>query len=227
MRNVGRGVEGKNTRILNGFGNLYQNIAMIDTVDGYLKDGCMRCKFGGTPDCKVNLWRPVLVELRKIAVRSGLLEEVKWGVPCYTDNGKNIFLLSAFKEYACISFMKGSMLLDPGNKLIQQGVNTQEARIIKYYKSSEVKEDREIILKLIQEAVEIERSGRKAEKPKAANALPEPLLHAFEKDVLFKEAFYKLSPSKQRGYLIGLSSAKQVSTLLNRIEKLRIEITEQ
>ncbi|WP_430895022.1 MULTISPECIES: YdeI/OmpD-associated family protein [unclassified Paraflavitalea] len=200
---------------------------MIDTVDGYLKDGCMRCKYGATPDCKVNLWRPVLVELRKIVVRSGLLEEVKWGVPCYTDNGKNILLLSAFKEYACISFMKGSMLLDPAKKLIQQGVNTQEARIIKYYKSSEVKEDREIILKLIQDAVEIERSGRKLEKPKATNELPEPLLHAFEKDVLFKEAFYKLSPSKQRGYLIGLSSAKQTSTLLNRIEKLRIEITAQ
>lgn len=33
-------------------------------VDNYLMDGCMRCKYGGTPLCKVNNWREELEMLR-------------------------------------------------------------------------------------------------------------------------------------------------------------------
>lgn len=50
-------------------------------VDKYLKDGCMRCKFGGTPKCKVLSWVSELKLLRKIVLESGLKEEVKWGFP--------------------------------------------------------------------------------------------------------------------------------------------------
>ena len=53
-------------------------------VDKYLIDGCMRCKFGGTPNCKVNNWPEELKQLRRIVLESGLTEELKWGVPCYT-----------------------------------------------------------------------------------------------------------------------------------------------
>ena len=35
----------------------------------------------------------------------------------------------------------------------------------------------------------------------------------------FKDAFYALTPGRQRGYLLHFSSAKQPQTRINRIEK--------
>jgi hypothetical protein len=57
-------------------------------VDLYLLEGCGRCKYHATPKCKVNLWRNELELLRQIALDSGLIEEIKWGVPVYTFNNK-------------------------------------------------------------------------------------------------------------------------------------------
>ena len=92
---------------------------MNPKVDQYLLDGCMRCKYGGTPKCKVNNWINELEELRKIVIKSGLAEELKWGMPCYTSNNKNILMISAFKDYACISFFKGVLLKDK-EKLLER-----------------------------------------------------------------------------------------------------------
>ncbi len=80
---------------------------MITNVDQYLADGCMRCKYGATSKCKVNVWRIELTVLREIILQSGLQEEIKWGVPVYTLKGKNIVSISALKESAIIGFFKG------------------------------------------------------------------------------------------------------------------------
>ena len=68
------------------------------TADEFFKNGCGRCSLGGTPACKVNQWRSELAELRKLLLTTTLLEERKWGVACYTHQGKNIELLGAFKQ---------------------------------------------------------------------------------------------------------------------------------
>ena len=72
----------------------------------------MRCKFGGTPECKVHNWQEELQKLRQIVLACRLTEELKWGVPCYTYRNKNIALVSAFKEYCAVSFFKGTLLKD-------------------------------------------------------------------------------------------------------------------
>lgn len=46
-------------------------------VDEYLNNGCMRCKYGGTPSCKVHLWQEEIKLLRRIALDSQLKEEIK------------------------------------------------------------------------------------------------------------------------------------------------------
>lgn len=74
-------------------------IELNPQVDDYLVNGCMRCKYGATPKCKVNDWREELETLRQIVLETGLKEEVKWGVPVYTNKGKNIVLIHGFKEY--------------------------------------------------------------------------------------------------------------------------------
>lgn len=79
-------------------------------IDKYLIDGCLRCKYGATPQCKVHRWKAELLLLREIALSSGLMEELKWGVPVYTLNGKNVLSFSALKDAAVLSFFKGALM---------------------------------------------------------------------------------------------------------------------
>ena len=86
---------------------------MITSVDRYFIDGCGRCKLFATPKCKVNAWKEELQHLRMILQESGLTEESKWGMPCYTFQEKNIILLAAFKDFCSLNFFKGVLLKDP------------------------------------------------------------------------------------------------------------------
>ena len=45
---------------------------MNQQVDKYLIDGCMRCKYGGTPQCKVRNWVEELESLRQIVLNLGI-----------------------------------------------------------------------------------------------------------------------------------------------------------
>jgi len=192
-------------------------------VDKYLIDGCMRCKFGGTPQCKVNNWKKELELLRKIVLQTGLKEELKWGAPIYTHNGKNIVSVGALKESANIGFFKGVLLVDP-HKILQQQGNLQSDRILKFTDIAEIEKIKEIIKSYIIEATAIEESGKKVEFKKNPEALPPELIQAFEADPAFKKAFYALTPGRQRGYTIHFSQPKQEQTRIGRIEKCKEQI---
>jgi uncharacterized protein YdeI (YjbR/CyaY-like superfamily) len=52
-------------------------------------------------------WQQELEQLRIIALDCGLIEELKWGTPCYTFQGNNIVLIHVFKAYCAFLFFKG------------------------------------------------------------------------------------------------------------------------
>ena len=54
--------------------------------------------------------------------------------------------------------------------------------------------------------------------------MPEELIDALDADPELAEAFFKLTPGRQRSYLFTLSTAKQSSTRIARIEKFRPKI---
>jgi uncharacterized protein YdeI (YjbR/CyaY-like superfamily) len=197
---------------------------MNPLVNKYLVDGCMRCKFGGTPNCKVNHWSKELEALRKIVIKSVLDEELKWGMPCYTLNNKNILMISAFKEYACISFFKGVLLKDKEKLLTAHGESSQSVRMIKFTNSKQIIQQSSIIKAYIEEAIEIENSGKKVEFKKNPEPIPEELIVELNKDLKFKKAFHELTPGRQRGYIIYFSQPKNTQSKLNRIEKCRENI---
>jgi uncharacterized protein YdeI (YjbR/CyaY-like superfamily) len=116
---------------------------MNPQVDKYLLDGCMRCKYGATPMCKVNSWKAELELLRQIVLETELTEEIKWGVPVYTLNGKNIVSINALKHSANISFYKGALLADTHHMLQQQG-NIQSGRLVKFTNAKDIDEVKEI-----------------------------------------------------------------------------------
>jgi uncharacterized protein YdeI (YjbR/CyaY-like superfamily) len=199
---------------------------MVSSVAQYLVDGCMRCKLGATPACKVHRWIAEIETLRHIVLECGLNEEVKWGVPCYTLSGKNVVMVSAFKEYACLSFFKGSLLKDPAKILVKQGEYGQEGRILKFTEQAQILDQADTIKAYILEAIALEKAGKKVEKKAVAMAMPEELLGVFEQDHELRDAFNRLTPGRQRGYLIYFSQPKQSASKLNRIEKCRAMILE-
>ncbi len=197
---------------------------MNPQVDKYLIDGCMRCKLGGTPECKVNNWKEELDALRQIVLESGLTEEVKWGVPCYTSGNKNILIVSAFKEYACLSFFKGALLRDNENILLKHGESSQSVRIIKFTSAKQITAQEETIKLYIKEALSIEKSGQKVGLKKNIEPMPDELIDMFNDDPVFKKAFYELTSGRQRGYIIYFSQPKSSQSKINRIEKSKQNI---
>jgi uncharacterized protein YdeI (YjbR/CyaY-like superfamily) len=198
-------------------------IATNPLVDKYLIDGCMRCKYGATPQCKVNNWPKELAMLRQLVLASGLTEEIKWGVPVYTHKGKNIVTINALKESANIGFFKGVLLTDK-HKLLQQQGNLQSDRIIKFYSNKDIEKASDALKAYIEEAIEIEESGKKVEFKKNPEPIPEELLQSFEEDPAFKKAFFTLTPGRQRGYIIYFSQPKQSHTRIGRIAKYKEQI---
>ncbi len=198
-------------------------IELNPQVDKYLIDGCMRCKYGGTPQCKVLNWTEELETLRQIVLETGLTEEIKWGVPVYTQNGRNIVTVNALKESANIAFYKGAIMTDKHHILTQQG-NIQAARIIKFTKADEIRKLKDVLKSYVLEAIAIEESGKKVETVKNPEPVPDELLLAFEDDPAFENAFYALTPGRQRGYIIHFSQPKQTQTRIGRIEKYKAQI---
>lgn len=194
-------------------------------VDQYLIDGCGRCSLYRTPECKVHNWTEELKLLRSIVLESGLQEEFKWKQPCYTYNGGNILIVTAFKDYACIAFFKGSLLEDSYNMLVQPGENSQAARQLRFTSLNSITENEEAITRYILSAIEIEKQGKKVDfSAKKDLDYPEELQQKMDADGIFKKAFESLTPGRQRGYLLHFSSAKQSETRASRIEKYELHI---
>ena len=197
------------------------------SVDDYLSQGCGRCRFGGTPECKVHPWRKELQMLRQLMLDSGLVEEIKWGVPCYCLEGKNIAVVAALKDFCSLSFFKGAGLPDPQGILEKPGPNSQAARLVKITSCSQIEKLRPALMDLITLAIALEGSGFQPPKQTPdAMEQPQELLDAFRKEPDFQRSFEALTPGRQRGYLLHFAGAKQSKTRADRIEKHRARIFE-
>lgn len=193
---------------------------MNPEVDHYLAEGCGRCPLGGTADCKVHSWTEELKLLRAITLESGLHEERKWGVPCYTFEGNNVAVVSALKNYCSISFFKGALLKDSKKILEKPGENTQAARLLKFTSVDQIIALEPEIRAYLQEALEIEKSGKKVDfKQKNELEYPEEFQSILDDNPRLEAAFEALTPGRKRGYILHFSQPKQSSTRISRIEK--------
>lgn len=169
---------------------------------------------------KTGQWHDEFEQLRKIILDCDLIEELKWGQPCYTYNKSNIVLMHGFKDYCALLFFKGALLKDPKGILIQQTKNVQAARQIRFTNVPEIVKMKATLKAYIYEAVELEEAGIKVPLKKAIEyAVPEEFQKKLNKSAALKKAFYALTPGRQRGYLLYFSQAKQSSTRESRVEK--------
>lgn len=168
-----------------------------------------------------------MTELRAIALDSGLTEELKWYQPCYTFNGNNVAIISAFKEYCVLSFFKGALLKDPNGILVRPTENMQAARQIRFTSKEEIEKLAPVARAYLLEAAEVERAGLKVNFKKIEEfPIPAEFQRRLDEDPGLKAAFQSLTPGRQRAYLLHFSAAKQAITREARIDKCVPQIME-
>jgi uncharacterized protein YdeI (YjbR/CyaY-like superfamily) len=163
-------------------------------------------------------WQEAYIQLRNIVLDCNLVEELKWGCPCYTYKDKNIVLIHGFKDYCALLFMKGVLLKDPNGILIQQTEKVQVARQVRFTNAQQIKELAPVLKAYIYDAVEIEESGKQVTKKTTAEyEMVDEFRCKLDTDAKLKAAFYSLTPGRQRGYLYHFSQPKTTKTREARV----------
>ncbi|MGB7595669.1 MAG: YdeI family protein [Erysipelotrichaceae bacterium] len=182
------------------------NIELNPKVDGFIS--------------REKKWQAEYVKLRAIVLGFELSEELKWGVPCYTYQNSNVVLMHGFKDYCALLFIKGSLLHDTHNMLIQQTENVQAGRQIRFKNIDDIVNHEAFIKEYIHAAIEVEKSGLEVNFKKSTEyEIPEEFLTKLYANSALKTAFEALTPGRQRAYILYFSAAKQSKTREQRIEK--------
>jgi len=174
---------------------------------------------------KAKKWQEEFEKLRMIMLDSGLTEELKWGVPCYTFQKRNIVLIHGFKEYCALLFFKGALLNDAKGILIQQTENVQAARQIRFASVREIVKMKPVLRAYIHEAIEVDKAGLKVNFKKTTQfKIPEEFQNKLDELPALKTAFAALTPGRQRAYILYFSQPKQSKTRESRVEKCMQQI---
>jgi uncharacterized protein YdeI (YjbR/CyaY-like superfamily) len=165
-----------------------------------------------------DLWPDVVRALRPLLSGCGLTEEIKWGKPCYSHEGRNILILQEMNRFLAMMFFKGALLSDPDGVLENQGPNSRSAKRICFTSVADVDRLTPTVRAYVAEAIAVEDAGL------AVDPAPEPELVAelrerLADDAALRSGFESLTPGRRREYHLHFSDAKQSSTRIARIDK--------
>lgn len=164
-------------------------------------------------------WKEELEKLRAILVKLPLEETLKWGVPYYTNSGKNIVGMAAFKNYFGLWFTQGALLQDKHGKLInaQEG-KTNALRQWRFTSIGDV--DEVIITEYVLEAIDNQKKGKAIKPQRKPLVIPDLLQNALNDNPELKEKYEGFSLSHKREYADYISEAKREATKVSRLEKI-------
>ncbi|MEJ2596249.1 MAG: YdeI/OmpD-associated family protein [bacterium] len=165
-------------------------------------------------------WIDEIAILRGIVLSTGLTETLKWGMPTYTLEQKNIVGIGSFKSYFGLWFFQGAALKDEQKVLINaQKGKTGSLRQWRFTSADQV--DRGLVKKYILEAIANQKAGV-IHKPKKGEKLELPLelQDQFNMNMDLKNAFDSLSTGNKRVYVEYITDAKRETTRKRRIAKI-------
>jgi uncharacterized protein YdeI (YjbR/CyaY-like superfamily) len=177
---------------------------MNPKVDAYIK--------------RSNTWPEELAAVRPILLGCGLTEEIKWGKPCYSADGKNIAILQEMKDFLALMFFKGALLNDPAGILEEQGPNSRSALRVRFTSVDDVARLSDSVAALIAQAIEVEAAGAEV-GPAPALVLVAELRNRLAQDPALRVAFDALTPGRQREYNLHFADAKTAKTREERVSK--------
>ena len=170
-------------------------------------------------------WPEELAAARDLLVGCGLEEQIKWGKPCFSHDGKNIAILQEMKAFLSLMFFKGALLDDPAGVLRSQGENSRSALRIELTSLDDVQELADTVRDYVQNAIEVEEAGLSV-GPAPEVELVAELTERLASDADLATAFESLTPGRQREYNLHFSDAKQAKTREARIDKYVPKILE-
>jgi uncharacterized protein YdeI (YjbR/CyaY-like superfamily) len=167
-------------------------------------------------------WKDEQLFLRDVILQFGFEEDIKWGRPTYSLDGKNLIGLSGFKNYFTIWFFQGVFLKDESNFLVnaQEG-KTKSLRHWQFKSQDEI--NVETVKTCISEVIDNHKSGKEVKVNRSISTgfvLEENIKLLMSTDVEFELAFNKLTPGKQKEYSKYIDEAKRESTKITRLEKI-------
>ena len=161
--------------------------------------------------------KPILTHLRKLVHKASpkLSETVKWGMPAFEYKGI-VCGIAAFKEHCTFGFWKHS-LLD------YDGFSTEGTAMGSFGRITSKKDlpTDDTIIKLVQQAVELNENGVKVAKPKPAAkkelVVPEYLTAALKKNKTAQKTFEDFPYSCKKEYVEWITEAKTEPTREKRL----------
>ena len=165
--------------------------------------------------------------LRSIIKKHPFEETVKWGMPTYVFDKKNLIGIGAFKKHVGLWFFQGALLEDKAQILHNsQEAKTKAMRQVHFKKISEI--DPDILHGYLEETIENQKNGLTVQisKPVKKVILPDDLSNYLEKHAALSVSFSRLTPGRQKEYAEYISSAKRAQTKIDRLKKITPLINE-
>ena len=164
-------------------------------------------------------WSKELGTLRQLLLDTELEEKIKWGIPVYCLDNKNVIGLAGFKHKYGLWFYQGSFLSDSAKILVnaQEG-KTKGMRHI-YFQDGEAI-DKKLLRKYIAESIANEKAGKKIKVTKRKLLIGALLATALKEDSQLYEAYELLRESQKVDYAEHINEAKQQATKERRLKKI-------
>ena len=170
-------------------------------------------------------WSAGLATLRDLLLETELEEKIKWGIPVYCLDNKNVVGLAGFKHKYGLWFYQGSFLSDPAKILVnaQEG-KTKGMRHVYFEEGDAI--DQKLLRKYIAESISNQKAGKSIKATSRQLVIGPILAAALKENKGLKKAFEALRESQQVDYAEHISEAKQQATKERRLLKITPMILE-
>lgn len=169
-----------------------------------------------------------LEKLRETLLSHEFEESIKWGMPSYGLDGKNLVGIGSFKNWSCLWFHQGCFLSDKANKLVnaQEG-KTSGMRQWRFLTIDDI--DENLVSKYLLETIQNHKEGKSiviAKKAKKQVEIPDLIKTFLEDHIELKEKFKSYTVSQKNEFSTYIIEAKRASTKAQRLEKIKGLISE-
>jgi len=151
------------------------------------------------------------------------METVKWNMPVYTINKKNVVAVGAFKNHVALWFTQGVFLEDAYGKLRNaQETRTKAMRQWRFTKMEDI--DPPIIQAYLEEAIQNQKDGKEIlptrSKQRKPLLIPDLLQEVLDNNPRVKASFEALKLTQKRNHCNFINQVKQLTTKKRRLERI-------
>ncbi len=164
-------------------------------------------------------WSEGLTTLRDLLLDTELEEKIKWGIPVFCLDDKNVIGIAGFKHKYGLWFYQGSFMSDPANLLVnaQEG-KTKGMRHIYFDKNKSI--DKSLMAQYISEAIANQKAAKMIKIERRSLEVGPELSAALKANKPFNKAFGGLRLAVQADYAEYINSAKRADTKERRLQKI-------